>query len=161
MSAAQVRLRPATQADAETITEILLTSRRRAMPYLRQLYTDAQARTWIEGHVLVECDVTVALLAERVVGFIAVRAGFLDHLYVTPDAQSRGVGSRLLAAAKAARPDGLRLYVFQRNTNACGFYEKHGFTLVALDDGTRNEEGEPDALYEWHGGLRHLHRRGR
>jgi hypothetical protein len=49
VSAAQVRLRPATQADAETITEILLTSRRRAMPYLRQLYTDAQARTWIEG----------------------------------------------------------------------------------------------------------------
>jgi ribosomal protein S18 acetylase RimI-like enzyme len=105
--------------------------------------------------------VTVAILADRVVGFAAVRAGFLDHLYVTPDAQSRGVGSRLLAAAKAARLDGLRLYVFQRNTNACGFYEKRGFTLVALDDGTRNEEGEPDALYEWRGGLGHLHRRGR
>lgn len=29
------------------------------------------------------------------------------------------------------------------------FYERHGFTAVAFDDGSRNEEGEPDVLRRW------------
>ncbi len=47
----------------------------------------------------------------------------------------------------AGRP--LSLYVFRRNAAARAFYERHGFTAVAFDDGGRNEEGEPDVLYRW------------
>jgi ribosomal protein S18 acetylase RimI-like enzyme len=39
--------------------------------------------------------------------------------------------------------------VFQRNAAAIAFYRRHGFRLVGLDDGGRNEEGEPDAEYAW------------
>jgi ribosomal protein S18 acetylase RimI-like enzyme len=46
-------------------------------------------------------------------------------------------------------PDGLQLWVFQKNVGARRFYERHGFRLVELTDGAGNEENEPDARYEW------------
>ena len=73
----------------------------------------------------------------------------LEHLYVEPSAQGRGIGARLLAHAKARRPDGLELWVFQRNEGARRFYERAGFVLVFTTDGADNEEREPDARYAW------------
>jgi GNAT superfamily N-acetyltransferase len=73
----------------------------------------------------------------------------LAHLYVHPDLQRRGIGDALLARAKELRPDGFRLWVFQRNTGAHSFYERRGLRLAELTDGAGNEEREPDALYEW------------
>lgn len=86
----------------------------------------------------------------ELLGF-AVLAGDdeLDHLYLRPDALRRGIGSRLLAEVREAAGGPLNLYVFQRNTAARAFYERHGFTAVAFDDGGRNEENEPDVLYHW------------
>jgi ribosomal protein S18 acetylase RimI-like enzyme len=49
----------------------------------------------------------------------------------------------------ARRPAGMRLYAFQRNTRARGFYERRGFVAVEFGDGSGNEEGEPDVLYQW------------
>jgi ribosomal protein S18 acetylase RimI-like enzyme len=88
-------------------------------------------------------------------GFASVRSGVLEHLYVSPQLQGNGLGTLLLATAKEESPGGLRLHVFQRNLSARRFYERHGFKLVQLRDGSSNEEGEPDAVYEWIGsGLR-------
>ncbi len=89
------------------------------------------------------------------VGFLAIRRSrtedweVLEKLYVDPEAQSRGFGTVLLDRAKALRPDGLHLWVFQKNTGAIRFYERHGFRLVKLTDGAGNMEHEPDALYSW------------
>ncbi len=103
--------------------------------------------------VVLHDEVWVAELDERPVGFVALgsRAGavYLQHLYVLPEHQRHGVGSELMAHAKARRPDGFRLWVFQANEVARRFYEKHGLRLVELTDGSGNEEEEPDALYEW------------
>ncbi len=91
----------------------------------------------------------------RPLGFLAIersqRDGLdvLEKLYVDPDAQNQGVGTALLEHAKALRPDGLVLWVFQKNDGARRFYERHGFRLVKLTDGAENMEREPDALYEW------------
>ena len=65
-------------------------------------------------------------------------------------AWGQGVGTRLLDTVRAASPDKLALYVFQRNVRARRFYEAQGFTLRALGTGATNEEREPDAYYEWH-----------
>jgi ribosomal protein S18 acetylase RimI-like enzyme len=89
------------------------------------------------------------------VGFLAIRRSrtegweVLEKLYVEPEAQSRGIGTVLLDQAKALRPEGLHLWVFQKNTGAIRFYERHGFRLVKVTDGTGNMEREPDALYAW------------
>ena len=43
----------------------------------------------------------------------------------------------------------LRLWVFQRNTDAIAFYRTCGFREIERTDGSRNEEREPDVLMEW------------
>ncbi len=85
-------------------------------------------------------------------GISGVHEGELTHLYVAPEAQNQGIGSALLEHAKAESPDGLYLWVFQKNEGARRFYERHGFRLVELTDGAGNMEREPDARYEWTSG---------
>ena len=100
-------------------------------------------------------DVWVAEEDGRLLGFLAIRHSdnhdweTLEKLYVEPDDQNRGVGTALLDQAKALRPDGLCLWVFQKNEGARRFYERHGFRLVQVTDGSGNMEREPDALYAW------------
>lgn len=97
-------------------------------------------------------DVVVAEDATAVIGFVAMTDGMIEHLYVDPEHQRRGVGSALLEEAKRRMPGGFRLWVFQANEPARSFYEKHGVRVVRLTDGSGNEERMPDALYEWPGG---------
>jgi GNAT superfamily N-acetyltransferase len=144
------RLRRAGQADAELIAAIFTSSRRVAMPYLPVLYTDADVLKWIRDVVLRNSAVTLAVSAGgQAGGFASFSSGVLEHLYVSPHSQGHGLGTLLLAAARQENPRRLRLHVFQRNLSARQFYERRGFRLVELRDGSANEEGEPDAVYEW------------
>ena len=99
--------------------------------------------------MLAASEVVVAQADSHLVGFAALGADTLDHLYVHPDLQRQGIGDALLARAKELRPDGFRLWVFQRNTDARRFYERRGLRLLDMTEGAGNEEREPDALYEW------------
>ena len=104
-------------------------------------------------------DVWLAEEDGRPLGFLAIRRSrtegwdVLEKIYVEPDAQSRGIGTVLLDKAKELRPAGLHLWVFQKNEGARRLYERHGFRLVKLTDGSENMEREPDALYAWSGEL--------
>jgi GNAT superfamily N-acetyltransferase len=119
------------------------------MPFLPDLHTDEETRTWIRDVVLERDEVWVAAAGDRIDGFLAMNGDVLDHLYVAPRLHGGGVGSALLAKAKQLRPQGFRLWVFQRNMQARGFYEARGLRVVELNDGLDNEENEPDAVYEW------------
>ena len=142
-------LRRARPADAEAVADVHLAARRAAMPYLPEIYTDDATRDWVREVVLVRDEVHVAEADRRVVGFVALAGSLLEHLYVEPTAQGRGIGGALLELAKELRPEGFDLWVFQRNEQARAFYERRGLRLVELTDGAGNEEREPDARYEW------------
>jgi GNAT superfamily N-acetyltransferase len=137
--------------DAAAIAALFTASRRTAMPWLPELHDAAEDRRFIEHRVLAECEVLVAREAGVLVGFLALRGGDVDHLYVHPDAQRRGHGTALLEAAKARRPGGLELWAFQRNTPALAFYARHGFAERRRTDGSANEEREPDVRLGWPG----------
>ena len=143
-------LRRASREDTDAIVRIFQAARAAAMPYLPVLHTDEEDQGFFAGVVERE-EVWVAELDADVVAFAALGGGMLDHLYVRPDLRARGIGSALLAKAQELRPNGFRLWVFQRNEAARRFYERHGLELVELTDGSGNEEREPDALYEWRG----------
>ncbi|MFJ6442078.1 GNAT family N-acetyltransferase [Streptomyces sp. NPDC091649] len=147
-----IRIRRATAEDAEAVTRVFLDSRAAAMPYLPRVHSDADTLAWIT-HVVLPTSTAVWVAEEAggaLLGF-AVLAGDdeLDHLYLRPGSLRQGIGSRLLAEVRGAVDGPLNLYVFQRNAAARAFYERHGFTAVAFDDGARNEEMEPDVLYRW------------
>ncbi|MFB8210597.1 GNAT family N-acetyltransferase [Streptomyces sp. NPDC056010] len=146
-------LREARADDAGPLTRLFLASRAAAMPYLARVHSDEATLAWLTHVVLPGTDVRVAEIHEggeaRIAGFLSLDGSELEHLYLDPGLRRRGIGSLLLAAAKEASPGGLTLYTFQRNTAARSFYEHRGFTPVAFDDGSRNEENEPDVRYRW------------
>jgi len=88
----------------------------------------------------------------RLLGFIALTPGWIDHLYVEPPVQLAGFGWGLMAFAKARHSE-LRLYTFQSNANGRAFYESQGFVIEEMTDGQRNEEKMPDLTYRWCAGF--------
>ena len=61
-----------------------------------------------------------------VVGYLRLTGDWLDDLYVVPEHAGQGVGSALLDLAKALRPGGFGLWVFETNVPARAFYAAHG-----------------------------------
>jgi len=153
-TAPAMTIRRGTVDDAAPVADVYLASRRAAAGRIpRGIHTDDEVRAWFASIVLVEHEVWVAELDGRVVGIAVLRGDSLDQLYVQPEVQRRGVGLRLLDHVKRGRSR-LRLFTFEANEPAREFYEKHGFKAIAFGDGTANEEGAPDVLYEWRGILR-------
>lgn len=141
-----MQIRRAGPDDVEAIVDVYLASRDAApMP------AGVHPRAEVVEHtrrVLPDREVWLAIDDERVVGLVLLQCSDLNWLFVHPDAQGRGVGSDLLDHAKAQRPDGLALWVFEMNTPAQHFYEARGFVEVRRTHGD-NEEGAPDIRYAW------------
>jgi len=142
-------LRPAAAADAREIADLFLDARRDALAYMPVLHSDDETRRWMSEVVMAQNTVWVAVLDDRIVGFLALVGEQLDHLYVRPGYYRQGIGDRLLAMAKELSSRRLQLFTSQRNGRARAFYEARGFVPIHFGDGSANEEGDPDVLYEW------------
>jgi len=145
-----VILRPATPEDAPALARILFDCFRVSLPFLPQLHTVAENVAFMTGWLMPNHQVWLAEEAGAVVGYAAFDAGRIQHLYIAPEAQGRGVGPRLLA--KAMEDGGPKdLWTFQQNDRARRFYEARGFEAVEFTDGADNEEKTPDVRYLWRG----------
>src|SRR4051812_18072351 len=144
---APVEIRRATAADADAVADVWLASFHTALPTVRLAHTDEEVRGWIRSSLIPGGETWVADARGEVVGVMALGDDELDQLYLRPDWRGRGLGDRFMALAKERRPNGLSLYAFQVNQAACRFYERHGFEVVDYNDGSRNEEKEPDVRY--------------
>jgi GNAT superfamily N-acetyltransferase len=145
--------RATTLSDATAISEVYLASRKRFLPYAPLAHTDEDVREWIANQLIPNSDVSVALVDNEIVGMMAVSqngiAGWIDDLYVHPQAVGQGIGTRFIEQAKTKLGSPIRLYTFQASEGARRFYERHGFKAIAYGDGSGNEEKCPDVLYEW------------
>lgn len=141
--------RQALANEAGTVAEIARKSRAAFLPYLPELHSPDDGKTYFQNRVLPECDVWVAEENHALVGFCAFKKGWVDHLYLLPTHVGRSLGETLLNKAKE-RNMYLQLWVFLQNHRAISFYERNGFKMVHETDGAANEEKIPDALYEWH-----------
>ena len=135
-------------ADAAAAARIHRRAFDERLPWLAGLHTpDEDMAYW--RHQLFPAGEIVGVFADaRLVGVMALLPGWVEQLYVLPEAQGQGAGSALLAHAQQRQPE-LSLWTFQRNQGARRFYERHGFVAVAQTDGSRNEEREPDICYRW------------
>ncbi len=146
-------LHPATLADADTVCDVYLASRKRFLSFAPSAHSDDEVRQWIREHVIPTGSVTVASMNGAIVGMMNLSKsemhGWIDQLYLHPDFVNKGIGTQLLLHAKSALGSPIRLYTFQANTGARRFYERHGFVAIEFGDGSKNEENCPDVLYEW------------
>jgi GNAT superfamily N-acetyltransferase len=148
-----MELRPAREEEIEPLTRLFVRARNE-MAYLPPVPDEALEP--IASRIREHEEVWLAEEEGRLLGFLGIEAStnlggaaVLEKLYVEPEEQGRGIGAVLLEKAKELRPDGLYLWVFQKNEGARRLYERHGFQLVKVTDGAENMEREPDALYLW------------
>jgi ribosomal protein S18 acetylase RimI-like enzyme len=140
-------IRRADISESDEIARIHRECRETALPFLPVLHTLDEDRAFFRTRVFPACEIWVSD-DSIIMGFIAFREGWVDHLYIHPRHNRLGHGRALTRVAKERYSD-LQLWTFQRNRNAILFYETEGFRLMRETDGSENEEREPDALYRW------------
>jgi GNAT superfamily N-acetyltransferase len=91
--------------------------------------------------------VLVAEVGGRIAAYLSMTPeGLIPALFLVPGQRGLGLGKQLLDEAKARRPGGLRLTVFEPNHAALRFYAREGLTEdpAAREDTTA--EGVPIRL---------------
>ena len=137
--------------DFDALTILWRISREKSLP---QFFNNANSHFFYEDldyfrdHILKENTVWVLEMDQRPVAFMAMKADFIDQLYVHPDYQNRGIGKAFLEFARQLSPEHLWLYTLQANVNACAFYEKNGFAAEKFGF-SPPPENEPDVEYHW------------
>ncbi len=145
------RVRRVLAVDAAAVSDVWLRSRHASFPAIPlPVHSDDDVREWFATVVLPEREAWVVDVGGDVVAMLVLEGDWLDQLYVDPDWTGTRSRYALLDVAKEQRPAGLDLWAFQSNTGARRFYERHGFTAVAMTEGD-NEEGAPDVRYRWPG----------
>lgn len=146
-------IRPATGDEAPAAAEVFLAARRAMEDIAPMIHSADETRRWMREVVFREHDVALAgaIMDGRIAGMMATRPGWIDHLYIHPDFQGRGLGTALLHDAQrgANGAFGLQLWTFQANAGARRFYARHGFVEVLFTDGSANEERIPDVKLAW------------
>jgi GNAT superfamily N-acetyltransferase len=137
-------------ADFDAVTILWRISREKSLPELDRVrwhffYED---RAYFREHVLPQDQVWVMEEGHSILAFMAMRADFIDHLYVHSDFWRRGLGRRFLHFARSLSPGHLWLYTLQVNHMARAFYEKNGFTAERFGV-SPPPENEPDVEYHW------------
>ena len=136
--------------DFDAVTILWRIAREKSLPEFQRakghfFYED---RDYFRDHILKTDKVFVVESDERAVAFMAMREDFIDHLYIHPDFQNRGIGKMLLDYARELSPEHIWLYTLQINMNARAFYEKNGFTAEKFGVSPL-PESEPDVEYHW------------
>lgn len=150
MSAGKITVRRAAPQDGKTIADVFLSARAEALPLVKSPHSEAETRSYLASLVTnPKYALWVTEQKDELLGFLALRDEWVDHLYIRPDWYRRGIGTRLLDIAKRHRPDGLRLFCFQCNLRARAFYDAKGLVIIRSSDGSENEEREPDLEYAW------------
>ncbi|WP_405062248.1 GNAT family N-acetyltransferase [Kribbella sp. NBC_01505] len=127
-------LRPATPADVEPIAELRAVVLR---PDLERLgrYDERRVRqrfrdSFDPAHAWIIED------SDRFAGSIALRPAdgvvWLEHFFLDPQLQGRGLGSAVLQHVLDSHPGVVRLNVLQ-GSPARRLYERHGFTVDSED----------------------------
>ena len=140
-------IRKATEEDASRIAEILVFVKR--MKY-RPIFKD-DAYAFVEMQVLpiakkyVEDGIINNMFVYDdgiVKGLIHIEGNEIVELYVDHFFQGQGIGSALVEYAKEQFPITC-LWVIEKNTDAIGFYEAHGFHLTGIK---KFEEGTAEYI---------------
>lgn len=137
-------IRPLQKADIDRVADIWLVANLKAHAFIPASYWESNFASVRE--MLPLAEVYVYETDQGIQGFLGLNGEYIEGIFVSEAAQSRGVGKCLLDCAKDRKP-ALRLNVYQKNVRAIHFYRREGFQIrrSGLDAAT----GEPDYEMLW------------
>lgn len=149
----KILLRTATLVDVLFIVDIYLRSRKKFISFAPLNHSKTSVIKWMSEVIIPTDQVIIAEKNNIILGMMVLskqeKMGWIEQLYIAPEAVGQGIGTLLVAEAKSILGYPIRLHTFQENSGARKFYEKHGFRAIEFSDGSMNEENCPDILYEW------------
>lgn len=114
--------------DIDSVMTIWLQSTILAHPFIEESY-------WMKNYDIVKniylpnSTTYVYESEERIQGFISIiEDSFIGALFIAPEIQGKGIGSKLLQEALSHYPK-LSLAVYKDNLNATKFYQSKGFKI--------------------------------
>lgn len=146
----RLSIRSFRDADEDDVVGVWHRSGQAAYTYLPtwQAFTWGEAARVFRDVIRTRCELWVGTVDERVVAYLAMKASYIDRLYVDPVQWRRGWGERLVVFAKGLCPTGLTLHTHQEDHAARQLYEKHGFKIVRFGV-SAPPESAPDVQYRW------------
>ena len=143
-------IRPLQDAQADAVAALWHATNLESYPYnaVQQSHTLEGAVQFFCGTLRREARLWVATVDDTPAGVLALQGDLVRTLAVFRPWQRRGIGTALMATARAESPRGLRLYTFERNAAARAFYARLGFVEVAFGVSPA-PESEPDVLLQW------------
>lgn len=126
-------------ADIERVAEIWLQTNIKAHNFVSAEY-------WIDNfekvkEMLLQAEVYVFEDESEIQGFVGLSGDYIAGIFVWNEAQSRGIGKKLLDFIKGKK-ENLSLSVYQKNVRAIKFYEKENFKIQSesIDESTGEKE---------------------
>ena len=134
-------IRALQKADINSVAEIWLDTNRKAHAFIPVSYWERNFASVKE--MLPQAEVYVNETDKGIQGFLGLHGEYSEGIFVSEEAQSRGIGKLLLNHAKG-RKSALRLKAYQKNVRAIRFYQREGFQILrsGLDAATGEAECE-------------------
>lgn len=134
-------IRELRKADINSVAEIWLDTNRKAHAFIPVSYWERNFASVKE--MLPQAEVYVYETETGIQGFLGLNGEYIEGIFVSEEAQSRGIGKCLLDCAKD-RKSALRLNAYQKNVRAIRFYQREGFQILrsGLDAATGEVECE-------------------
>ena len=82
------------------------------------------------------------LVEEEPIGVVSVTNGLIEDLYILPDMQNMGYGTKLLLYAVGQCTDTPTLWILENNKNAERLYRRMGFKATGKKNAITNELNE-------------------
>ena len=137
-------IRSAQEQDAGRIADIWLDTNIKAHAFIAAQYWRANFE--VVKKMLPQAELYVYEDERGIQGFVGLRKDYVAGIFVRSEAQSQGIGKKLIGFVKGRR-ERLSLKVYQKNRWAVKFYLSERFSICGegIDEGT----GEAEYTMEW------------
>lgn len=138
-------IRPLCAEDLNTAVSIWYSASIKAHNFISEEYWYSQKENMHDLY-LPNCESWVYKADNRILGFVSYYEGDVPAFFVDPEAQSQGIGSKLLYFLKQKYKK-LTLTVYAENEKTHQFYIRHGF--IAVKENTCEHTGHKQIAMCW------------
>ena len=131
-------IREYNEKDIQTVFNIWYQASTIAHPFLNSVFVEKAKKDMYEIYIP-NSKTWVFEEDEIVVGFIGMMGNEIGGLFVYPQHQSKGIGTKLVGFI-SNKFDELEVEVFKKNKKGRAFYDKYGFKL--MNEYVHEETGE-------------------